>query len=66
MDISGLASAFVGMKAAELQMAAAAKMMKMNADASGAIAQVLDAAQNNMQRLAYVATGIGTNLDITA
>ena len=65
MDVTALASAFVGAKAAEVQMAVAAKMMKMNADAAKSIVQVLDAAQENLNRLANVAAGIGGNLDIS-
>ena len=34
MDVTALATAFVGAKAAEVQMAFAAKMLKMNADAA--------------------------------
>lgn len=48
-----------------VQMAMAAKMIKMNADAAGAITQVLDAAQQNINRLANVAAGVGQNLDIS-
>ena len=46
-------------------MAAAAKMMKMNADAQGAVVQVLEAAQENMKALAATAAGIGGNIDIS-
>jgi fatty acid-binding protein DegV len=63
MDVAALATAFAGASAAKLQMAAAAKMMKMNADAQGAVVQVLEAAQENMKAL--VAAGIGGNLDIS-
>ncbi|WP_409718630.1 hypothetical protein [Pseudorhodoplanes sp.] len=44
-------------------MAAAAKIMKMNADAAASVAQVLETAQDNMKAL--VAEGIGGNLDIS-
>jgi len=44
-------------------MAAAAKMMKMNANAQGAIVAVIEAAQDNMKAL--TAAGIGGNLDIS-
>jgi hypothetical protein len=40
-------------------------MMKMNADAAKSIVQVIDAAQENLNRLANVAAGIGGNLDIS-
>ena len=63
MDVGDLAAAFAGASTAKLQIAAAAKMMKMNADAQGAVVQVLEAAQENMKAL--VAAGIGGNLDIS-
>jgi hypothetical protein len=63
MDVAALATAFAGAQTAQLQMAVAAKMMKMNADAQGAVVQVLEAAQENMKAL--VAAGIGANVDIS-
>lgn len=63
MDVGALAAAFAGASTARLQMAAAAKIMKMNADAAASVAQVLEAAQDNMKAL--VAEGIGGNLDIS-
>jgi hypothetical protein len=63
--IEALATAFVAAQMGKLQVAAAAKMMKMNADAAGDIAKVLDAAQQNMKTLANAAAGIGGNLDIS-
>jgi hypothetical protein len=46
MDIASIAAAFVGAQAAQLQTAAAAKMLRMNADASADVAKLLAAAQN--------------------
>lgn len=66
MDVGAVAAAFAGAKAAEVQMAVAAKMMRMNADAAASMVQVLEAAQQNLNRLANVASGIGGNLDISA
>jgi hypothetical protein len=63
MDVTSLASAFANAQTAQLQMAAAAKMMQMNAQAQGAVVQVLEAAQENMKSL--VAAGIGGNVDIS-
>jgi hypothetical protein len=63
MDVAALATAFAGASTAQLQMAVAAKMMKMNAQAQGAVVQVLEAAQENMKSL--VAAGMGGNLDIS-
>jgi len=65
MDIASIAAAFVGAQAAQLQTAAAAKMLRMNADASADVAKLLEAEQQNFSRLANVAGGIGGNLDIT-
>ena len=66
MDVASIAAAVVGAQAAQLQTAAAAKMLRMNADASADVAKLLEAAQQNFSRLANVAGGIGGNLDIAA
>ena len=65
MDVASIAAAVVGAQA-QLQTAAAAKMLRMNADASADVAKLLEAAQQNFNRLANVAGGIGGNLDLTA
>jgi hypothetical protein len=66
MDIASIAAAFVAAQAGQLQTAVAAKMLRMNAQASADTAKLLEAAQQNFSRLANVAGGIGDNLDITA
>ena len=66
MDVGSIAAAFVSMQAGQLQEAVAAKMLRMNADASAGVVKLLDAASQNFDRLANVASGIGGNLDITA
>ena len=65
MDVTALATAYVGAQTSQVQMAAAARMMKMNADAQASIIQVIEAAQANMQTVAATAAGIGDNLDIS-
>jgi hypothetical protein len=65
MDVTSLASAFVGAQAGKMQLAVAAKMMRMNADSQAAVAQLLEAAQQNGAQLAAAASGLGGNLDIT-
>jgi hypothetical protein len=65
MDTTALATALVGAKAAEVQMAFAAKMLRMNADAAKSVVQVIEAAQENLNRLANVAAGTGGNVDIS-
>ena len=64
MDVS-IAAAFVASQAAQLQMAVAAKMLRMNADAEKGIVQLISAAQQNLNSLANVSAGVGTNLDIS-
>ena len=64
MDM-GLVSGLLGAQMAQTQTAIAAKMLKMNAQAGQAVAQLLDAAQQSANSLANVASGIGGNLDIS-
>lgn len=66
MDNIGLASTFVAARMGEVQLAVAAKMMRMNADSAQAVVNLLDAAQQNLDRLTNVAAGVGGNLDISA
>jgi hypothetical protein len=66
MDVSSLATAIIGAQIGRVQLAAAAKMMRMNVQAEGSIVQLIEAAQQNINKLANVAAGIGTNVDITA
>jgi hypothetical protein len=48
-----------------VQTAMAAKMLKMNADSAGNAVKLLEAAQQNMNSLANIASGVGGNLDIS-
>jgi len=66
MDDAGLASALIGARMGQVQLAVAAKMLRMNADAAQSVVQLIAAAQENLDRLANVAAGIGGNLDISA
>ena len=65
MDPASIAAALVGAQTSNAQMALAAKMLRMNADAASSIVQVLDAAQQNLNSLANVAAGVGQNLNIS-
>jgi len=56
----------VGAQMSQVQMAIAAKMMRMNAASTASVVQLIDAAQKNMQGLANVAAGVGQNVNITA
>jgi hypothetical protein len=62
MDIGSLASAFVSANAAQIQMAVAAKLARMNIDAERSVLTLLGAAQQNASHLA---DGVGGNLDLT-
>lgn len=65
MDVSSLAATMVGAQLGRAQFAMAAKMMKMNADSAASIIQVIEAAQQNLDKLANAAAGLGQNLDIS-
>ena len=65
MDPTSLAAAMVGAQVSQMQLAAAAMMMRMNADSAASVVQVIDAAQQNMQSLANVAAGVGQNINIS-
>jgi hypothetical protein len=65
MDLS-LVTAAIGAQTGNMQLAVAARMLKMNADNAASVVKLIDAAQQSMNTLANVAAGIGTNLDITA
>ena len=65
MDPVSIATALIGTQAAQAQIAVAAKIAQMNAQQGQSIAQLLDAAAANFDRLANVGAGIGGNLDVT-
>lgn len=64
MDTTAVAAAFAGSQTSQVQMAMAAKMLKMNAEAGAAVANMIDAAQQNIQAL--TGAGIGQKLDVSA
>jgi hypothetical protein len=66
MDPASIAAALVASQMSNVQMAVAAKMLRMGSDNASAIVQVLDAAQKNLQSLANIAEGVGRNLNISA
>jgi hypothetical protein len=66
MDPSSLVAALAGAQTSAVQMALAAKMLRMNADAAASVAQVIDAAQQNLQSLANVGAGVGQTVNLVA
>jgi hypothetical protein len=66
MDPSSLAAAAVSASVGQAQLGFAGKMLAMNIDSGRSAVKLIDAAQQNFDRLANVSAGIGTNLDVTA
>jgi hypothetical protein len=66
MDTASLAAALVAAQMARVQLALAARMARMDAQTGQSVATLIDAAEQNMNRLANVAAGVGTQVDITA
>jgi hypothetical protein len=65
MDLS-LVTAALGAQTGLTQLALAGSMLKMNTQNAASVVKLIDAAQQNMNPLANVAPGVGTNLDIAA
>jgi hypothetical protein len=66
MDPTSLITALVGAQTGMVQLAVAARLARMNADQGASVAKLIDAAQQNIDPLANVAAGIGTNLNVSA
>ncbi len=65
MDPAALAAALIASSAGQFQLAAAGKMLQMNVNSERSVVQLIDSAQQNINSLANVAAGIGTNFDAT-
>jgi hypothetical protein len=66
MDPVLAATALLAASSSQFQLAVAGSMLKMNTDASRAIANLIDSAQQNFSSLANVSAGIGGNINLTA
>ena len=66
MDPASLAAALVAAQMANVQMAVAARLARMDAQQGQSVANLIAAAEQNMNQLANVAPGVGTQVDITA
>ena len=66
MDPASLAAALVTAQVARVQLAVATRLARMDAQSGQSVANLISAAEQNMNRLANVAAGIGTQVDITA
>ena len=65
MDSAALASAFIAASAGQFQLTVADKMLAIDVNSDRSAVQLIDAAQQNIDRLANVSAGIGTNFDLT-
>jgi hypothetical protein len=63
---TSLITAMLGAQTGMMQLAVAARFVRMNADQGASIAKLIDAAQQNASSLANVADNVGTNLDVSA
>jgi len=66
LGIASIAASFIAAQAGELQMAMAAHMARTNAGSQADVAKLVEAGQRNINSLANVASGVGTNLNIVA
>jgi hypothetical protein len=65
MDTS-LVTAFIGAQTGMMQLAVAARLARMDQQDNSSVMRLIDAAQQNFSPLANVASGIGTNIDVSA
>jgi hypothetical protein len=65
MDSLSLVTALSAAQLGRTQMALAARMLRMNADAAASIVQVIEAAQQNIASVGNVSAEVGRNLNIT-
>lgn len=62
---TALIGAAMASKTAQMQMAIAARIMKMNAGNEQSFVQLIEAASQNAAKLASAASGLGQNIDIS-
>jgi hypothetical protein len=65
VDIAAITAALAGQQA-QTQLALAAKFARMNADNAKSVAELVDAASRNLEKLANLAAAVGQDLDISA
>jgi hypothetical protein len=65
MDTS-LVTALIGAQTGMMQLAVAARLARMDQQDNSSVVQLIDAAQQNFSPLANIASGIGTNIDVSA
>ncbi len=66
MDVGSVVSAFLAARIGQMQLAAAAKIAKTEADSGNAVAKLVAAADQNTQTLSAAAEGLGRAIDLSA
>ena len=66
MDVGSLVSALVVARVGQMQLAAAARIAKMQASNGDAVAKLVDAADQNTAQLSAVGEGLGQAVDVSA
>jgi len=64
MNPAAVVAVISGAQASSAKMVMAAKMLRMNAYASGLGAKIVESAQQNLKSLANLADGVGKNVNI--
>jgi hypothetical protein len=62
---TALITGLIAARTAQVQLAFAAEMLKMNAEAAQSVVALVEAAQDNMQLLTQVASGLGGTVDFS-
>ena len=65
MDVGMIATSFVAARTAQIQLAVAAALMRMDAQQEASVANLLAAASENAQAMADSVAGPANRLDIT-
>jgi hypothetical protein len=65
MDTSVISALFAA-RIGQLQLVVAARLARTDPQSGSSVTQLIDAAQQNFDPLANVASGLGTNLDVSA
>jgi hypothetical protein len=66
MDVGSLVSALIAARVGQMQLAAAARIAKTEANSGDAVAKLVDAADQNAQQLSAAAEGLGRAIDVSA
>jgi hypothetical protein len=66
MDVGSLVSTLLAAQVAQMQLAAAAKIAKMQTDNNNSVVKLVDAADQNAEQLSAAAQGLGGNIDVSA